>query len=55
MLDIRRLNVSKIQLSQKELEVHLKEQISFLEASANSFDAGMEEETKRIAVTIRIL
>jgi hypothetical protein len=37
MLDIRRLNVSKIQLSQKEFEVHLKEQISFLEASANSF------------------
>jgi hypothetical protein len=55
MLDTRRLNVSKIQLSQKELEVHLKEQISFLEASANSFDTGMEEEAKRLAVTIRIL
>lgn len=50
-----RVNVSKILLSQKELEVHLKEQISFLEASANSFDAGMEEEAKRLAVTIRIL
>ena len=47
--------MSKIQLSQKELEAHLKEQISFLEASANSFDAGMEEEAKRLAVAIRIL
>lgn len=46
---------SKIQLSQKDFEAHLKEQISFLEASANSFDAGMEEEAKRLAVTIRIL
>ena len=47
--------MSKIQLSQKELEIHLKEQISFLEASANSFDIGMEEEAKRLAATIRIL
>ena len=46
---------SKIVLSQNELEIHLKEQISFLEASANSFDAGAEEEAKRLAVTIRIL
>jgi len=45
----------KIQISQNELENHLREQISFLEASANSFDAGMEEEAKRLAVTIRIL
>jgi len=49
------MNVSKIPLSQNELEVHLKEQISFLETSANSFDDGAEEEAKRIAVTIRIL
>ena len=46
---------SKIVLSQNELEIHLKEQISFLEASANSFDAGAEEEAKRLAVAIRIL
>jgi len=42
-------------LSQNELEIHLKEQISFLEASANSFDTGAEEEAKRLAVAIRIL
>lgn len=46
---------NKIQLSPNELENHLKDQISFLEASANSFDAGAEEEAKRLAVTIRIL
>lgn len=49
------MNVNKIPLSQKELDVHLKEQISFLEASSNSFDAGREEEAKRPAVSIRIL
>ena len=47
--------ISKIPISKDELENHLKEQISFLEASANSFDAGAEEEAKRLAVTIRIL
>lgn len=46
---------NKIELSQNELEIHLKEQISFLEASVNSFDSGAEEEAKRLAVTIRIL
>ena len=46
---------NKIQLSQNELEIHLKEQLSFLEASAESFDAGAEEEAKRLALTIRIL
>ena len=46
---------NRIQLSQNQLEDHLREQISFLEASANSFDADAEEEAKRLAVTIRIL
>jgi hypothetical protein len=45
----------KIPLSPDELESHLIEQISFLESSAESFDAGAEEEAKRLAVTIRIL
>ena len=45
----------KIPLSPDELESHLIEQISFLESSAESFDAGTEEEAKRLAVTIRIL
>jgi hypothetical protein len=46
---------SRIQISSNKLENHLKEQISFLETSANSFDAGAEEEAKRLALTIRIL
>jgi len=45
----------KIPLSPDELESHLIEQISFLESSAESFDAGAEEEAKRLAVTIRVL
>lgn len=46
---------NRIKLSPNELENHLKEQISFLETSANSFDAGTEEEAKRLALAIRIL
>ncbi len=49
------MNVSKIKISQEELEEHLKDQISFLEISANAFDAGREEEYKRLALAIRIL
>lgn len=45
----------KRQLSRDELEIHLKEQIAFLEASANLFDAGSEAEAKRLAATIRTL
>ena len=46
---------NRIQLSPNELEDHLKVQISFLETSANSFDAGVEEEAMRLAVAIRVL
>lgn len=46
---------NRIQLSQNQLEDHLREQISFLETSANSFDTGTEEEAKRLALAIRIL
>lgn len=49
------MNMSKIKISQKELEEHLKHQISFLETSANAFDTGREEEYKRLALAIRIL
>src|SRR5450759_398281 len=49
------MNVSKIKISQEELEEHLKHQISFLETSANAFDDGREEEYKRLALAIRIL
>lgn len=34
---------------------HLREQISFLESSASSFDNGFEGEAKRLALTIRVL
>jgi hypothetical protein len=43
------------QLSKSELHAHLQEQLQFLEASCNSFDAGFEGEAKRLAVTIRVL
>ena len=43
------------QQSEEELKAHLEEQISFLIASANSYDSGFEGEAKRIAVAIRVL
>lgn len=43
------------QQSREELEVHLQDQISFLEASARSFDDGYEGESKRIATAVRVL
>ncbi len=45
----------RIPQSQQELEDHLKEQVAFLEASADSYDRGFQGEAKRLAVTIRIL
>jgi hypothetical protein len=42
-------------LSQEELHAHLKEQIGFLERSAEAYDAGFEGEAKRMAVTLRVL
>jgi hypothetical protein len=42
-------------LSSDELKDHLKEQISFLLKSAQSFDEGFISEAKRMAVAIRIL
>jgi len=41
--------------SREELERHLREQLSFLERSAESFDNGFEEEAKRLAVVVRTL
>jgi hypothetical protein len=43
------------ELSQAELEQHLGEQVSFLRASAQAFDASFEAEAKRLATSIRIL
>ena len=38
-----------------ELLQHLREQLRFLEASARSYDAGFEGESKRLAVVVRVL
>ncbi|WDI93605.1 YecA family protein [Xanthomonas campestris] len=43
------------QQSEEELKAHLEEQISFLKASADSYDSGFEGEAKRIAVALRVL
>jgi hypothetical protein len=42
----------KRQLSDRELQEHLDEQLAFLEVSS---DAGFEGEAKRLAVTLRVL
>lgn len=47
--------MNKIQQSQDDLKKHLAEQLYFLRASADSYDAGYEAEAKRIAVVIRVL
>lgn len=39
----------------EELEALLKEQLQFLQASADAFDGGFEGEAKRLAVSIRVL
>lgn len=46
---------AKITITNDELEVHLKEQLSFLELSSDAFDNGHDGEAKRLAVTIRVL
>ena len=45
----------KRSLSSNELEIHLADQIIFLETSSSSFDGGFEGEAKRLSVTLRIL
>lgn len=45
----------KVPVSQKELEEHLRQQISFIQSSSALFDAGAEFEAKRIATSIRTL
>lgn len=43
------------ELTECELEQHLKEQIGFLQSSAKLYDLGQITEAKRIALTLRIL
>jgi hypothetical protein len=45
----------KHQRSRDELVEELKDQVGFLERSAESFDAGYEGEAKRLAATLRVL
>ncbi len=44
-----------IQITRKEFEQHLREQMGFLAASCDAFDKGNEAEAKRIAGIIRTL
>ncbi|PKM42871.1 MAG: hypothetical protein CVV03_09425 [Firmicutes bacterium HGW-Firmicutes-8] len=45
----------KVVLTVQELEEHLREQLEFLELSAESYDRGKDGEAKRLASTIRVL
>ncbi|TAL18597.1 hypothetical protein EPN96_01020 [bacterium] len=45
----------KIKINKDSLYEHLKEQLSFIHRSAKAFDEGFEEESKRMAVALRIL
>lgn len=47
--------MTKVVQSIADLENHLKEQISFLQASADAYDAGSKGEAKRLSVVIRVL
>lgn len=47
--------MGKVVQSNADFENHLKEQISFLQASADAYDSGFKEEAKRLAVVIRVL
>jgi hypothetical protein len=41
--------------TEEELKAHLKEQIEFLQRSAEAYDEGFKSEAKRLAVVIRVL
>jgi hypothetical protein len=47
--------MAEVKQSKVDLENHLREQISFLQASASSYDSGFMGEAKRLAVIIRVL
>ena len=47
--------MTKYVQTKDELLGHLKDQIEFMKASANSYDNGSEGEAKRLAVVIRVL
>jgi hypothetical protein len=41
--------------SREALETHLRDQLGFIQSSADAFDRGYEAEAKRLAVALRIL
>ncbi|HEY9168264.1 MAG TPA: SEC-C domain-containing protein [Lutibacter sp.] len=47
--------MTKIPLNHSDYEKHYNEQIEFLKNSCNSFDNGFDGESKRIALTLRVL
>ncbi len=47
--------MTKYVQTRDELLGHLKDQIAFMIQSANSYDNGLEDEAKRLAVVIRVL
>ena len=47
--------MTKTAITSADLQVHLDEQLGFLERSAAAFDQGYEDEAKRLAVTLRVL
>jgi hypothetical protein len=47
--------MTKYVQSRDELLGHLRDQITFMKQSANSYDKGFEDEAKRLAVIIRVL
>jgi hypothetical protein len=46
---------AKIPQSASELEGHLNEHIGFLKSSADAYDRGEDDESKRLAVSLRVL
>lgn len=47
--------MAKTAINRADLELHLDEQLGFLERSATAYDQGYEDEAKRLAVTLRVL
>lgn len=47
--------MSEISKSNEDIQKHIREQIAFLQSSANAYDNGFRGEAKRLAVATRIL
>lgn len=49
------LAMPKVRQTEEDLEEHLREQLEFLQTSADNYDSGNESESKRMALHIRTL